>query len=672
MDTKWKNISRNVLLWICIVVSCVAVYVPFVKIVNEFAVMEQTKLEDRYACMPDFDNIMKQATVNESWDAITYAAEKGEAWAAESLQKGKLVKQENISFDGKVIFKNGKEQTYHSEDQAKENAIPMEITYSDTRITMEHLYSSFWNEYWDDSLKDSKIKKIEGNAYVTLPEEYRTLYQEHTTMINGWIDYICYGLGALLLCLIAMIFLLDPKKKSKAGAWMDRIWLEILVGISIAAIVGATGLGFGKAYLSLGEYTNLRPSLVHSYNVIFVGSMLLCLACYASVIRRIKERNFFGSSIIIRSLRFTRKTIVDQAKEWNDLKKKESNTLKFKEKVLKRKRINIYLTGVTGLAAFIGFALYSIWVEGVAILICGGLGIFLIWFLRRIRQDYRKDLRDLMDFEKVLQQISEISDGNLRAVTDIEPTSLYYNATKKLEGIGNGMEKSVEDRLKGERMKVELITNVSHDLKTPLTAIISYVDLLSKEELSPEARDYVMILQKKADNLKRTVVDLFELAKTSSGDVQVNVETLDLKRLIEQILAEMDDQIAESELEIIKNMNVEQALFDGDTNRMYRVVQNVMENALKYSMKGTRVFINIEETEREWKCSFINTAAYYMNFTAEEILERFTRGDKARTTEGSGLGLSIAKSFTEVCGGKFDIQITGDQFRVEIRFPKKV
>lgn len=234
------------------------------------------------------------------------------------------------------------------------------------------------------------------------------------------------------------------------------------------------------------------------------------------------------------------------------------------------------------------------------------------------------------------------------------------------------MEKSVEEQLKGERMKIDLITNVSHDLKTPLTSIISYVDLLAKDEtLSDEARDYVTILGQKSERLKNIVVDLFDLAKSTSGNAKVDFSILDMRKLMDQTMVEMEDKIQASGFEIVTDYEVEQAHFEGDANRMYRVVQNILENALKYSLKGSRIYIRICEEEGKWMLSIKNTASYRMQFTEEEILERFYRGDKSRTTEGNGLGLSIAQSFTGLCGGDFKIKIDGDQFMVKLLFPKK-
>ncbi|KOA18728.1 alkaline phosphatase synthesis sensor protein PhoR [Clostridium homopropionicum DSM 5847] len=240
---------------------------------------------------------------------------------------------------------------------------------------------------------------------------------------------------------------------------------------------------------------------------------------------------------------------------------------------------------------------------------------------------------------------------------------------RTFEDINKGFNESLEEQMKAERMKIALVTNVSHDLKTPLTSIISYIDLLSKEEkLSETAADYVKILVEKSNRLKQIVSDLFDLAKSTSGNIVMDLERLDIKKLIEQTLADMADEIEKSEIQIKTKFPDRPVNIIADGKKLYRVFQNVMDNALKYSLIGTRVFVELEEVNGKAVATIKNIAGYEMDFTADEILQRFNRGDKSRNTEGSGLGLSIAESFTNVCGGDFKVDIDGDLFKVTICF----
>ncbi len=248
----------------------------------------------------------------------------------------------------------------------------------------------------------------------------------------------------------------------------------------------------------------------------------------------------------------------------------------------------------------------------------------------------------------------------------------YFKGNKWiLQNINEEINERMEEQIKSERMKVALVTNVSHDLKTPLTSIISFIDLLSKEEdLSETSRDYVRILQEKSERLKNIVNDLFELAKSTSGEAVVVHENLDLTKLMRQTLADMEDVIIASGLTIKLILPEYPVIIYADGKKLYRVFQNVIDNALKYALRGTRIIIEMSLTEEQVVVWVKNIAGYEMNFTEQEILQRFFRGDQSRSTEGSGLGLSIAESFTKVSGGEFFIEIDGDMFKTAIQFPR--
>ncbi len=247
----------------------------------------------------------------------------------------------------------------------------------------------------------------------------------------------------------------------------------------------------------------------------------------------------------------------------------------------------------------------------------------------------------------------------------------YFKFNKEtFEEINKGFDDSLEGKMKAERMKVNLITNVSHDLKTPLTSIISYVDLLKREDgLSDQAKEYVGILSDKSNRLKSIVSDLFELAKSTSGDIKLELKEIDIRKLIQQTLGEMSDIIETSGIQVRTELPEEAVIITSDGNKLYRVLQNIIDNALKYSLKGTRVYVKLENNGTDAKVTVINTSAYEMSFTEEEILQRFYRGDEARSGEGSGLGLSIAESFTRNLGGRLKVVIDGDQFKVIMEFP---
>ena len=220
-------------------------------------------------------------------------------------------------------------------------------------------------------------------------------------------------------------------------------------------------------------------------------------------------------------------------------------------------------------------------------------------------------------------------------------------------------------------MKTELITNVSHDLKTPLTAIITYVDLLKKEDLTEEQRqDYIRTLDKKSQRLKVLIEDLFEVSKATSDNIVMNFDDVDLVSLIKQVRLENEEKIEESTLDFRWNLPEEKCILTLDPQRTFRVIDNLIQNILKYSMPHSRVYIDMRDMEPEVRVSFKNMSAAEMNFSPEEITERFVRGDLSRNTEGSGLGLAIAQSFTELQKGTFQVETDGDLFKVTICWKK--
>ncbi len=238
---------------------------------------------------------------------------------------------------------------------------------------------------------------------------------------------------------------------------------------------------------------------------------------------------------------------------------------------------------------------------------------------------------------------------------------------------------NLEAALRSERLKIDLISNVSHDLKTPLTSMVGYIELIKKEELGDVAADYLEVISKRAQKLKEMIDSLFDLAKTSSGNVKLNFEELEMNRLIEQVMADMAEQVSQSGREIIISLTPEPTLFTADNLYMYRIIQNLIENALKYSQEHTRIFLKTSVDwqklgdfqkidQRKVRFEITNTASYRMDFTKDQIVERFARGETSRTTEGNGLGLAIVNTYTSALGGKFDVSIDCDQFRASIEF----
>lgn len=405
--------------------------------------------------------------------------------------------------------------------------------------------------------------------------------------------------------------------------------------------------------------------------------------------------------------------------------------------------MNIFLSnGIWRLADYILFGLYGGWVpadEGYYEewklkwknlqwkfnIIFAILLIFARWYFSLLQNgafigywdtNYNYSTGYVMVFTVFLQygicqwRLIKFMHGKLTPLMDYMKTVNEEKLKKAVE-----LEKeSIAKMTKSEQLKVELISNVSHDLKTPLTSMVGYIELLKKEELEDTARDYVEVISDKAGRLKEMIESLFSIAKASSGNVELNMETIDLNTLISQLHADMEDKIAESGLTFVEMLSKEDTKLTADNMYLYRICQNLFENALKYSAKGTRVFVKTfaesdadkanntdfrslegekedvsvnpkeEETGGEqpesqaadnictnnWICLEVtNTSGYAMDFDKEDIVERFARGDKARSSEGNGLGLAIVSSYASALGGIFDIGIDCDQFKAKVKFP---
>lgn len=273
------------------------------------------------------------------------------------------------------------------------------------------------------------------------------------------------------------------------------------------------------------------------------------------------------------------------------------------------------------------------------------------------------------DIVLLAEQIDRVRGGDLSEPLTLPKDADLYQAAKSLGEIQQGLEAALQERLQSERMKVELITNVSHDIKTPLTSIISYVDLLKQEtELPGHVQDFIRILDEKSQRLKALVQDVFEISKAASGQLPVNMEALDLGKLLRQTLADMDLPIRQSGLAVKTSIPDSPVMIRADGQRLYRVFQNLLQNALQYSLPGSRVFLTLRDEAGEARVQVKNTSAQALDDTVD-FTERFVRGDESRTDGGSGLGLSIAKSFAEACGGALRIDLDADLFTAAVTFP---
>ena len=301
------------------------------------------------------------------------------------------------------------------------------------------------------------------------------------------------------------------------------------------------------------------------------------------------------------------------------------------------------------------------------LLICAaGVGLIAlqVWLMKENKQS-------AAELDDLLGRIEAAGAGRLEGAPPLPQESDFHDAAEQLSHMEAGLRTALDERMRSERMKVELITNVSHDLKTPLTSIINYVDLLRKQGLdSPHAPEYLEVLERKSHRLKKLTEDLVEASKASTGSLPVHLERLGMVQLLQQALGEWEERFVQSGLTAVPTYPAEEAWIMADGRHLWRVIDNLLSNCNKYALEGTRVYIEIFRGKGSVSLSVKNVSRDPLNVPPERLMERFVRGEESRTTEGAGLGLSIAKSLTELQGGTFELVVDGDLFKAIVTLPQ--
>lgn len=491
-------------------------------------------------------------------------------------------------------------------------------------------------------------------AYV---DECAVTWNRQAAIVSG--TFRC-TLIDIVLALLLLIYLLCVCGKNKDGEhksmWVDNVWTEVHL-----AAIGGFGIGaVSICVILLEEYFTGR----FPYNLMnWIIGLSVAIASTAvltsllSIIRNIKNKRFVESSIICRIIRWLCKTSFGILK-WLHNRLAGYRTLICK--TLSKKSGVILISMLLVYTALIG--ILGVYTTITPLCLIPGI---VLWVFASVVVAYRTK-----DLDEIKKGVSQVKNGNVSyKIPELKSEDMKLLADN-INDIAKGVDESVSAKLKAERLKTELITNVSHDLKTPLTSIISYTELLAKVEgLPDEAKDYAQIIANKSDRLKILTQDLFDISKVQSGNENVVLEKLDAALLINQSLGEHDGEMKQSGLSFCLNAPKE-LYISADGKKMSRVISNLINNILKYTMKNTRVFISVYEENDEVVMEFKNISSYPMDFSAEEIVGRFVRGDASRTQEGNGLGLAIAKNYTEISGGKFEVIIDGDMFKAILKFKK--
>ena len=459
-----------------------------------------------------------------------------------------------------------------------------------------------------------------------------------------------------VLWLIGMVWLTvtagrKPEDEEIHLNGFDRWYTEIAAGAVIGIwLAGTIILGTLIANSSLG----------YSYAVVTV--IVTCLICgtytmawfligYLSLVRRIKAGTLWKNSLIRKVLKWIGKCsgkLADFARAFS------RNTAE---------KIKVLLVG--GAFLFLQFLIIGCVFSGAGVFLLALMAVDVAVMIFAIRKADGQD--------RIMDGLKKISDGELQYKIKTDTlTGKQKVMAEYINNIGSGLDAAVENSLKKERMQTELITNVSHDLKTPLTSIINYVDLMKRENpTDPKIQEYLRILDEKSQRLKVLTEDVVEASKASTGNIKLEMNDIDFVEMVQQVIGEFEEKFQEKNLTMMVHFTDEPSIIYADGQRMWRVLENVFGNVVKYAMEGTRVYAEISNRNKKVTFSLKNISAQPLNISADELTERFIRGDVARNTEGSGLGLSIAKSLTELQGGEFKLYLDGDLFKVMITFVAK-
>ena len=455
---------------------------------------------------------------------------------------------------------------------------------------------------------------------------------------------------------------------------IDRLYVEFNLAIILGAAIGTALLVF--VGIDEAAYSGISFSMMtYLLTALLVCAFAVVMELILSLVRNLKNHSFVERSFILRAVRWCWRTAGRIVRWAIDLCKKFWHFIgrgrKGLWRNLWRKVFQDYKTRNVLLILLVYSAVLAVLGMMFGVMIDYGTALFMflfgvLWFILAVAFLVKR----LDGFERIVEALKRLRTGELTDKLTDMPTGVLSTMAEDINSLGDGMQNALQNAIRAERMKSELITNVSHDLKTPLTSILNYSDLLCQEHLTPEeANDYAKIIHQKSMRLKNLTSDLFDISKVQSGAEQMQCERIDACTLVRQALGEQDKAIAESRLTLKVNIPDHEVPIWADGKKMSRVMENLIGNCIKYAMSGTRVFVTVSEQEREAVIELKNIANYEMDFDASEITERFVRGDAARTTEGSGLGLAIAKSYVEACGGALAVEVDGDLFKVRITFP---
>ena len=525
--------------------------------------------------------------------------------------------------------------------------------------------------YWENVTEFIRDILIKGPGYSELTQSESLYAQQILGLVydwsNWWLPMVLVGAVGTLACLV-FVFVSAGRRKGSEGASLnvaDRLPLDLYAAICWAAVFG---LLLAVVAVADTMIDNTWPFLVTRNGVMFVVTVAIC--AYTGILIALAPFLSFATRLKVGGGIWWRNTLICWVCRlcWRVIKWGWGLVKRFFGWIWYMLRKIPVVPGAALIAfivIFVNFLLF-VWMRGSYYSTAPVFFMFLF---------------DLVIFVAIcfgawqMKSLKAAGERMARGEIDekIDTQHMYWefkHHAENLNSIGDGMAAAVEQRMKSERLKTELITNVSHDIKTPLTSIVNYVDLLQKPHTPEQESEYLEVLDRQSKRLKKLTEDLVEASKASTGNMNVNIVRTNTREIIEQSLAEYGRRMEQGNLTVIVNIPDEPPHAMADGRLLWRVLDNLFNNVVKYALPGTRVYITSELDGGEAVISVKNISRDPLNISAEELMERFVRGDASRHTEGSGLGLNIAQSLVNLMHGKFSLSVDGDLFKAEIRLPK--
>lgn len=541
--------------------------------------------------------------------------------------------EELKSYDGIIYYASDGENKFSNSELTKKEQFESYPSYI--------LFDNYQQKVYPNEVNDSKyLEHITGYAEQLNPETDVIYIAFTDSFLNekmaDWakgkeiatenIKLIICFLISFLVAFVYLVIVIGKKSFKDAEIHFnifDKIYNDINLALVIFIITYWVLLMDSLLFESMDDLNDL-------FLLVTIPTMMVCTLLILSMIKHFKNKTLLKHTLIFSVCRAIYRAVK-----------------------------NIFDSGSIGVKTTVLVIGYPVLVAVTIFMFPVTIGL-AVWFA----------MKKVKVFKSIKEGVEQVKDGDLNHRIEVPDKGEFGQLAENINRITEGLEKSVDSEIKSDRLKTELITNVSHDIRTPLTSIITYIDLLKIEKDPEKIIEYVEILDQKSKRLKLLTDDLFEAAKATSGNIPVQLERIDILSLLTQGIGEMDEKIEASALDMKLSYPEEKVYVKADGKLLWRSIENLFSNIFKYAQPASRVYIDIEDLGKEVMVTFKNISAYELNISADELLERFKRGDESRTTQGSGLGLSIAESLVHIQQGKFIVQVDGDLFKVMIYLPK--